>query len=127
MTEKHILLVDDDPSITTLLAARLEQIDGIVTHTLNDGAKTMALALELAPDLIVCDIDFGDEALCGGDVGYQLANDERTAQTPVVFLSSMITPEDMGGRTGKALMVSKKSGIDRVVAAILAELQGAAA
>lgn len=122
MVSKQILLIDDDPSITTILAARLEQVDGIVTHTLNHGGQTLAVALEKAPDLIVCDIDLGDEELCGGDLAYQLSSNELTAKIPVVFLSSMITAEDMGGRTGKALMISKKSGIDQVVSAILAEL-----
>ncbi len=122
MAPKHILLIDDDPSITTILAARLDQVDGIVTHTLNNGEQALAVALDTAPDLIVCDIDLGDEEFCGGDIAYRLASNELTAKIPVVFLSSMITTEDMGGRTGKALMISKKSGIDQVVTAILAEL-----
>jgi two-component system alkaline phosphatase synthesis response regulator PhoP len=120
----HVLLLDDDPAITQLLAARLKThgVHCTAAHTSKAGLQ---LARSEAPDLIVCDIDMGEGQQDGGDLAYQLRNHPATQRIPLMFLSSMITPADMGARSGGALMVSKLAGIDRIIETILAELRRA--
>ena len=123
MSDKHILLIDDDPAITQLLSARLATKPGIRTSAANTSRQGLQLARSTLPDLIVCDIDMGAGQMDGGDINYELRNHPATQAIPVILLSSMITPADMGERSGKAVMVSKMAGIDQIIAAILAQLK----
>lgn len=120
MSQKTVLLIDDDPSVTTLLAARLEASGSIAAHTINDPKQAMSTVRRLNPDLIVCDIDMGETG--GGDVAFALRNDPNTAPIPIMFLSSMITPDDMGETSRGSSMVSKKIGVAKIVSSILAKL-----
>lgn len=122
-TSKHVLLIDDDPAITQLLGTRLRTHAGLRIST----ANTSRLGLQLAraavpPHLIVCDIDMGQDQMDGGDITYELRRHPQTEHIPVILLSSMITPADMGERSGNAVMVSKMAGTDRIVAVILEQL-----
>ncbi len=53
--EKTILIVDDEPSIVTLLAYNLKQA-GYKTITAEDGKEGLETALEKKPDLIILDL-----------------------------------------------------------------------
>jgi CheY-like chemotaxis protein len=123
MTAKHILLLDDDPAITQLLSAKLRAArPGLRTTVAHDGSSGLQLARSTLPDLIVCDIDLGPGRKDGGDIAFELRNHPSTAAIPLVFLSSMILPGDMGERSGGAVMVSKLAGTEKIVRAILAAL-----
>jgi len=120
MSAKHILLLDDDPAITQLLAAKLSAAQpGLRTSVAHTARQGLQLARSGAPDLIVCDIDMGQGQMDGGDIAYELRKHPATSQTPLVFLSSMILPGDMGERSGGAVMLSKMAGTDKIVRTIL--------
>ncbi|MGA9533699.1 MAG: response regulator, partial [Anaerolineales bacterium] len=55
MNAVRVLVVDDEASITKLVAAYLEP-EGYQVQTAGDGERGLALALEWKPDLIVLDI-----------------------------------------------------------------------
>jgi CheY-like chemotaxis protein len=114
-----ILVIDDDPAVTTLLKAKLDAA-GCATTTVNDAATATAAARALKPDLIVCDIDLGDA--CGGEIAQELGTDRRTGAIPVVFLSSMVSPEDMIKRPGGRKLISKQIKTPEIIERILREL-----
>lgn len=114
-----ILVIDDDPNVTRLLKTKLDAA-GVVTDTTNDPAQAIALAQSLKPDLIICDIDLGDA--CGGEIAQELGSDRRTGAIPIVFLSSMVTSEDMLKRPGGRKLISKQLKMPEIIERILREL-----
>ena len=120
MTPQKILLIDDDPSVTRLLKAKLESL-GITTEATNEPDQAPGLVRRFKPDLIVCDIDMGDAA-GGGEVAQELDGDWRTAGIPIVFLSSMVMPEDMGHKQGGRKLISKQISMAAILERIVAEL-----
>ena len=117
MPAKIILLIDDDPSVTTLLASQLDTVEGIKSNAINDPKLALSTARTVQPDLIVCDIDMG--ATDGGSVAFALRNDPKTEGIPILFLSSMVTQDDMGETAHGYMMISKKIGFVKILAIIL--------
>jgi len=118
MTErKSILLVDDDHAVTDYLQLKLgKAYDVLVT---NEPRAVLALARKEQPDLILCDIDMPD--MGGGDVCRALSDDEQTQHIPILYLTSMVSREEvqmMGGEVGGRPGVSKDSPIDEILARI---------
>jgi CheY-like chemotaxis protein len=118
VSDPTILIIDDDPNVTLLLATKLKAAGAYQVETTNTADGVVALVRRLNPALIVCDIDLGEA--CGGDIASDLTRDARTAATPVVFLSSLITPEDMRRRTTGARMISKQLPMPEIIRAIVA-------
>jgi DNA-binding NarL/FixJ family response regulator len=67
----NVLLIDDQPALLTGLTA-LVDATGIarVIATATDGARGLALAMRLQPDLVLLDVSMGDES--GIDIAAQL-------------------------------------------------------
>ena len=68
------------------------------------------------PDAILCDIDMPE--MTGGDVAAELQNDTITARIPVIYLTSLVSPEEakemkglVGGRPG----VSKQTPLAKLL------------
>lgn len=101
---KRILLVDDDEQILDLLSAKLSAHYEI--HTVSDPAQAFAAALAARPHLVLCDIDMPE--IGGGDVVAALAEDARTRDIPVIYLSGIVSPEELEALDG---MISGKPGI----------------
>ena len=85
MSKTHILLVDDDAGLTTLLDLifRRAEFDVTVANTGNDGLKK---AVEIQPTLILLDIMMPD--MSGIEVCRQLRANPATADIPVLILSA---------------------------------------
>ena len=56
---RKVLLVDDEPIITTLLAERLSQL-GFETFIATDALSAKKIALKSDPDAVVADLDLGE-------------------------------------------------------------------
>ena len=114
---KNILLVDDDHAVTDYLQLKLgKAYDVLVT---NEPRAVLALARKEQPDLILCDIDM--PGMGGGDVCRALSDDEQTQHIPILYLTSMVSREEvqmMGGEVGGRPGVSKDSPIDEILARI---------
>ncbi|EKD42336.1 MAG: hypothetical protein ACD_73C00199G0002 [uncultured bacterium] len=82
---KKILLIEDDDVMRENTAEILALADFAVT-TAPDGKKGVAIARELHPDLIVCDIMMPE--LDGYGVLHVLAKDPATACIPFIFLTA---------------------------------------
>ncbi len=113
---KTLLIVDDDEDLLNLLKLKLEKSGRYRVVTTTRGNEALGLARQESPDLVVLDIDMPD--MDGGEVAEALAADEDTRQIPVLFLSSMVTEEEVkasGGIIGGHNMASKKGGIVELI------------
>lgn len=120
MNPKKILLIDDDPNVTKLLKAKLDARGDLLTEVTNDPAQAVGLAKGFLPDLIVCDIDMPEG---GGEVSKKLAQDPATAGIRLVFLSSMVTAQDMKKPSGGRKLISKKIPLPDIIWEIVGELK----
>jgi class 3 adenylate cyclase len=83
----RVLVVDDDPDMTALLA-RLLQKEGLAVDTVHDGDSALVHAMSSAPDLIVLDV-LMPGSLSGFEVCERLKGDEATAMIPIVLVTAL--------------------------------------
>lgn len=86
-----ILVVDDDASICHVLERMLKP-SGYTVLTAATGDEGRSLAREKKPSLILLDINL--PGLDGGEIAQQLADELRTADIPVIFISGLISGKD---------------------------------
>jgi two-component system phosphate regulon response regulator PhoB len=86
-----ILVVDDEPDVTTLLAYHLKAA-GHSVQVLNDPRRAVNLAKEFLPDLVILDVMMPD--LSGLEICRALRTDPRLKQVPVVFLTAKAEEND---------------------------------
>ncbi|HMJ66728.1 MAG TPA: response regulator, partial [Candidatus Binatia bacterium] len=108
MVKKKILVVDDEASITRLLKLNLEKTGAYVVRTENEGTKTVEVAREFKPDLILLDVMMPD--IDGGDVAAHLQADGLLRSVPIVFLTAAVKKEELdtkGGMIGGFAYIAK--------------------
>jgi DNA-binding response OmpR family regulator len=89
---RRVLVVDDEPAIRTLCRVNLG-LAGMEVLEAANGRAAVEVALAEQPDLILLDIMLPGET--GWDVATALANDDRTRDIPVVFLTAMADESDL--------------------------------
>lgn len=112
-----LLVIDDDPAVAAFMLTKLAQHYQVITTV--DARKATALAREERPDVILCDLDMPD--ISGGEVASLLAEDPATASIPLIFLTSLISPEEaseMQGWAGGRLGLSKRAPLSELKARI---------
>jgi DNA-binding response OmpR family regulator len=90
-TNKRILVVDDDASLTELLEMVLVDAGYRVT-VLRNGREAVHEAVANPPDLVVLDILMPE--MDGWETSEHLLSHERTAKIPIILLTAVVTPED---------------------------------
>ena len=102
----NILVIDDSPDIHTLVKIRLGK-EHVVVHSAFDGVTGLALAREIAPDLILLDVDMPGRD--GFAVCADLKADLVTMDTPIIFLTGASSTDDKirGLELGAADYVTK--------------------
>ncbi|HKY05972.1 MAG TPA: response regulator, partial [Blastocatellia bacterium] len=91
----------------------------------NNPRMVVALARKERPDLILCDIDMPE--MDGGDVCRALSDDEHTQHIPILYLTSIVSREEvqlMGGQIGGRPGVSKEAPIDEIIERIRVAIGG---
>ena len=88
---KHILIVDDDQDIRTLLQDFLSQYDYQVSIASN-GVEMFKVLNKTSVDLIILDVMMPD--LSGFDVCKRLRADKKTQFLPVIIVTSLHEIED---------------------------------
>ena len=87
-----ILLVDDDPDITSLIAGEL-QGNGYEVTVCDSGEEVIPNLLAVKPDLLITDV------MLPGVDGYSLltriGDDERLKNLPVIVMSALTTSRGM--------------------------------
>lgn len=93
MPVQTVLLVDDDADIRTIAALSLARLGGMHVHVAESGARGLALAEALQPDLILLDVMMpgmdGEQALL------QLRANAVTARIPVVFMTAKVMRQEI--------------------------------
>jgi DNA-binding response OmpR family regulator len=80
----RVLIADDDPAIARMLAKVLEKEYETVVAT--SGTEAMRLALEIAPDLVLLDVEM--PGIDGFRVAELLKKDPDLTKIPVIFLTA---------------------------------------
>jgi CheY-like chemotaxis protein len=119
---RKLLLVDDDEAVIEYLNVKL----GGEFELMATGSpeKALPLALDGAPDLVLCDIDLPGKD--GGDISAALFANPQTRGIPVVFLTALVSPDDLrarGNQLAGRSAISKQSPIEEIAARIRAALQ----
>lgn len=113
-TRGVVLVVDDEPAITELVATALGRAGYRVIEA-HDGATGVARAKEARPHLILMDITM--PGMDGYEAAQLLVDDPRTAQIPILFVTGRSVQDD-GGRAfrhGGSMFVRKPLFPSRIV------------
>ncbi len=118
---KKLLLVDDDRAFLEGLRERLAGAYEVLTT----GAPqdVVALARQLRPDLVLCDIEM--PVTDGGAVSAALLADAATRDLPVLYLTALATPLQLSARgdhVGGRPAISKRASTGELKARIAAIL-----
>jgi len=92
---KRILVVDDEPSVTRNLKLNLESSGGYDVFAENHATNALTAARIFRPDLILLDVIM--PGMDGGDVVARLRADPLLRDTPVIFLTSLVSNEETDG------------------------------
>jgi putative two-component system response regulator len=110
---RKLLLVDDDEAVIEYLDVKLGGEFELLST--GDPQQALAMARDARPDLVLCDIDI--PGMDGGDISAALFGDPRTNGIPVVFLTALVTPQDLaakGNQLAGRAAISKQSSIDEI-------------
>lgn len=81
----HILIIEDEPDLASLLAYNLER-EGFSTTRASTGAAGLDAATARVPDLVLLDLMLPDQP--GVEVCRALRRVERTASVPIIIVSA---------------------------------------
>ena len=98
MMKKRILIIDDEEDFTKFIKLNLEQTGQYEVRTENKGEAGITAAREFKPNLIFLDVMM--PGVDGGEVCYQLKNNQDTENIPVIFLTAAVKKEEVDGYTG---------------------------
>ncbi len=121
MENMKIMVVDDDPKLSGLVRVILERVGKYEVREENRSFAAVATAREFRPQLVILDIDMPGKD--GGEVARELREDPSFQKLPVIFLSSMVTPQDSGERGGRHFLSKPviPAALLKTVRAILSE------
>ena len=104
--KKHILLVEDEPSVIELINIFLSR-RGYEIFNVADGAEVINQVRAVKPDLIILDIML--PKLNGFEVCGQIKSDPALKHIPVMILSALVQKSEieMGIRMGADLYMTK--------------------
>lgn len=88
---KRILVVDDEPDVTELIAYKLRR-EGYDVSVINDPLEIMGRAREFNPDLFILDIMMPE--LDGLKICRMIRSDKRLNAVPIIFLTARGEVED---------------------------------
>jgi CheY-like chemotaxis protein len=107
MSQKHILLVDDEPDIREVVSLSLQAIGGWRVSSATSGHQGIALARADRPDAILLDVMMPD--IDGPATFERLRRDPQTCDIPVILLTAGTQSGDHRGfeRLGVAGVLTK--------------------
>ncbi|WP_278009869.1 hybrid sensor histidine kinase/response regulator transcription factor [Flavobacterium gyeonganense] len=100
-SEKHTLLVlEDNIDLVAFLKAKLSNEYVIYT---SDGSDAIEKAIEIIPDIIICDINLVDKD--GYEISKELKKDLRSSHIPIIILTAQSNKE--------SVLKGLQSGVDQ--------------
>ena len=124
MKTSRILVVDNDPTITTPLKACLEASELYDVRIENDPEKALSAAKEFQPALVLLDIDM--PKMVGGDVARSFSQNSSTKNIPIIFLSGMASQDEVdaaGGKISGYPFIPKPIDLPKLIVAIQKHLR----
>ena len=103
MSEKKILLVDDDPDFVDAVKVVVEE-GGYEVAVAYGGQEGLDLVPEFKPDLIVLDVMMPE--VNGHDVCQKLKGNPETAEIPVILLTAVASRVAHSGYTHRDMLES---------------------
>lgn len=91
MERKKILIVDDEPDVTDLVAYHLKT-KGFHVEVLNDATASIAKARNFLPDVVILDIMMPH--LSGLQICRILRSEPKLSRVPIIFLTAKAEPHD---------------------------------
>ena len=88
---KTILIIEDDDNVRENISEILE-LNGYLTHSAPNGKEGLEIALELIPDLIVCDMMMPE--MDGMEVLHHLREKHHLENIPFIFLTARVEKQD---------------------------------
>ena len=120
-----VLLVEDDPFLSSLLKNRLQK-EGLEVNLAKDGEEALNSLKSAKPDLILLDLILPKKS--GFEVMEEIRNDPQmqSQEVPIIIISNLGQPEDIS--RGQALgaieyFVKAKTSIDELVEKIKSFLE----
>jgi len=95
MTRKRILVIDDEVSITHSIKLNLESLGTYEVRAENHGVAAIQSAREFKPDLILLDVMM--PGMDGGEVAARLQADPLLHNTPLIFLTAIVSKSETHG------------------------------
>ena len=95
-SSKRILVVDDEPASTKLVHLTLQRSGLFEVCEVNDSTRALAEARRFQPHLVLLDIEM--PGLDGSSVARQFREDQRFHNLPILFMTSLVTPEEADRR-----------------------------
>jgi CheY-like chemotaxis protein len=92
MKNKRILVIDDEPGITSTIKVNLERFGGYSVCTENHASHALETARRFHPDLIFLDVMMPE--IDGGHLAAQIKSDREFQSVPVVFLTALVSREE---------------------------------
>ena len=92
---RRILIVDDDANSTHLVKILLERSGPYLVHEENDPTKADQTAHNFRPDVILLDIIM--PKIDGGELATQIEADRELHDTPIIFLTALVTHGEATG------------------------------
>ena len=122
-----ILLVEDDPFLSSLLKNRLQK-EGLEVTLAKDGEEALSFLKSSKPDLILLDLILPKKS--GFEVMEEMRNDPQipSQELPIIIISNLGQPEDISrGQELGAIeyFVKAKTSIDELVEKIKSFLEKA--
>jgi two-component system phosphate regulon response regulator PhoB len=111
MSEKRILVIEDDEATSELMRFLLEE-EGYQVFTVPRGAKVFEAVTNCQPDLITLDINLPD--VDGLHIYRQLLAQPELCHIPVVFVSVAEMRRDEGLKLGARSFVIKPFHLDEL-------------
>jgi two-component system, OmpR family, response regulator len=123
MSQKKVLIVDDEESFTRLLKLNLEAGGTYRVRTENRAPYAVSAAKEFRPDLIFLDVMMPE--MDGGDIASVLRADPEMKHIPIVFLTAAVKKEEVnsrGGEVGGFPYLAKPVDVETVIACLRTHL-----
>lgn len=121
--KKRVLLIDDEPEISTFFAAHLEKEENLETAILNDPDRVLDVLDELKPDLIL--MDYWMPGCNGLELGAVIRQHETYGDIPIIFLTEETNLETQltAMSLGSDDFLAKAMGPERLVLAVQSRLE----
>jgi two-component system OmpR family response regulator len=98
MSNKRLLIVDDEVSITQLLQLNLEKAGDYTVRTENATDQVLGALSEFKPDLLLLDVMM--PGMDGGTLAEKIRALKAFKHTPIVFLTAAVKQEELDARNG---------------------------